>query len=310
MDDEQGNVIDGRARARHWRGSPAKTAPQGADDTVARSEAPKSIAGSLLVPAEMLPVSEPAAPAPAAEPERAGEDAASALRERPGAQDIDQNPFLLAGACAETGRRRHRRLGAWERPRPGGRVLLACLAALLVGVAGAFAASSGSGGSANHPRGATAGSGPALAEATLNAFTRIRPALFAGSQPGGHAAAITKPRAPKRAALKPGARRHSVGRPRGRSRNRPTPTRASSAHGSAAVAVSATTSSQTPSPGAIAPVSSAATGDQSSGGPSSSSTPASGAVSRSTGSSSNGGSQRQPPFGEFGALAPGRSPQG
>jgi hypothetical protein len=53
MEDQQGNVIDGTARARQWRGSKPKGRPA-PDDIEARSDAPKSIAGSLLVPAEML----------------------------------------------------------------------------------------------------------------------------------------------------------------------------------------------------------------------------------------------------------------
>ncbi len=54
MDDQQGNVIDGTARARQWRRSKPKTgsAPEAPE---ARSDAPKSFAGSLLVPADMLP---------------------------------------------------------------------------------------------------------------------------------------------------------------------------------------------------------------------------------------------------------------
>ena len=53
MDEQLGNVIDGTARARHWRGSrPQSTAeaelPQG------HSEAPKSIASTLLVPPAMV----------------------------------------------------------------------------------------------------------------------------------------------------------------------------------------------------------------------------------------------------------------
>jgi hypothetical protein len=53
MEDQQGNVIDGTARARQWRGSKPKgrPAPESAET---RSDAPKSFAGSLLVPAEML----------------------------------------------------------------------------------------------------------------------------------------------------------------------------------------------------------------------------------------------------------------
>jgi hypothetical protein len=51
--DEQGKVIDGTARARQWRRSRPKSAAD-TDGAEAHSDAPKSIASSLLVPAEML----------------------------------------------------------------------------------------------------------------------------------------------------------------------------------------------------------------------------------------------------------------
>ena len=54
MDDQNGHVIDGTARARQWRRSRSE-APAGDEaDGRPRSDAPKNIAGSLLVPAEML----------------------------------------------------------------------------------------------------------------------------------------------------------------------------------------------------------------------------------------------------------------
>jgi len=53
MDENPGKVIDGTARARHWRRSqPRPTA--GAERPQDHSEAPKSIASSLLVPPAML----------------------------------------------------------------------------------------------------------------------------------------------------------------------------------------------------------------------------------------------------------------
>ena len=54
MDDQQGHVIDGTARARQWRRSKPKTG-SAPDAPETRSDAPKSFAGSLLVPADMLP---------------------------------------------------------------------------------------------------------------------------------------------------------------------------------------------------------------------------------------------------------------
>jgi hypothetical protein len=53
MDDQHGNVIDGTERARQWRRSRPKSRATD-DPTETRADAPKSIAGSLLVPAEML----------------------------------------------------------------------------------------------------------------------------------------------------------------------------------------------------------------------------------------------------------------
>ena len=53
MDEESGKVIDGTARARHWRGSQPRSITE-ADGPVVHSEAPKSIASSLLVPSAML----------------------------------------------------------------------------------------------------------------------------------------------------------------------------------------------------------------------------------------------------------------
>jgi hypothetical protein len=54
MDDHHGHVIDGTARAHQWRRSRFQAAREDEDDQAARSDAPKSIAGSLLVPADML----------------------------------------------------------------------------------------------------------------------------------------------------------------------------------------------------------------------------------------------------------------
>ncbi len=53
MDDQQGNVIDGTERARQWRRS-RSNARAGEEDGEPRSDAPKSIASSLLVPADMV----------------------------------------------------------------------------------------------------------------------------------------------------------------------------------------------------------------------------------------------------------------
>ena len=102
MDDQQGHVIDGTARARHWRGSKPKTgsAPEAAE---ARSDAPKSFAGSLLVPADMLPAaftpderSESQQGRAAAPPTRADADPGARTADGNGAH---QNPFLVPEAA-------------------------------------------------------------------------------------------------------------------------------------------------------------------------------------------------------------------
>jgi hypothetical protein len=59
MDDQHQNVIDELARARQWRRSRSKPARPTSEATKARSDAPKRIADSLLVPAHMLPAARP-----------------------------------------------------------------------------------------------------------------------------------------------------------------------------------------------------------------------------------------------------------
>jgi hypothetical protein len=102
MNDQQGNVIDGTARARQWRGSKSKVR-SGADETEARADAPKSFAGSLLVPAEML--------TPASPPEERVNGSTEGRTENPpqascrtadelSAQTrLHENPFLVPDAA-------------------------------------------------------------------------------------------------------------------------------------------------------------------------------------------------------------------
>jgi hypothetical protein len=54
MDDKPGNVIDGTARARQWRRSRSKARADENGSADIRSDAPKSFASSLLVPADMV----------------------------------------------------------------------------------------------------------------------------------------------------------------------------------------------------------------------------------------------------------------
>jgi hypothetical protein len=131
MDDQQGNVIDGTARARQWRLARSKT-PAATQDAEARSDAPKSIAGSLLVPADMFPVASPGDQHP-------NGDEQSRATERPpgcgavaadrGADEdtVHQNPFLLPQAAAVA--------SAGRGTRPARRRLIAALLTRSVGAA-------------------------------------------------------------------------------------------------------------------------------------------------------------------------------
>ena len=101
MDDQQGNVIDGTERARQWRRSRSKAAPENPGDGQGRSDAPKSIAASLLVPADMLEATlvvadEASVAAKAPSRDEEGEGPA-----RPPANTEQRvNPFLLPDAAA------------------------------------------------------------------------------------------------------------------------------------------------------------------------------------------------------------------
>jgi hypothetical protein len=96
MDDQQGNVIDGTARARQWRLVRSKTR-SASDGAEVRSDAPKSIAGSLLVPAGMLSIGgtddDGAADSGVTEVAAASE---VALEDAPPIVGSHQNPFLVA----------------------------------------------------------------------------------------------------------------------------------------------------------------------------------------------------------------------
>ena len=100
MEREPENVIDGTARAHQWRRSPSTTVDDGPDGAEARSDAPKSIAGSLLVPVELLTEAAPLEQAPrhagsAADP--GGAAGASGNGRSAGA--AHENPFLLPEAA-------------------------------------------------------------------------------------------------------------------------------------------------------------------------------------------------------------------
>ena len=118
MDDQPRNIIDGTARAGHWSRPRPNTARTDGDGAQARADAPKSIAASLLVPAEMLPVASPVDGRPngdqdgGADPEPPG--SAAALGDGLASEDTArQNPFLApeagGGSAAGSGRPAGRR---------------------------------------------------------------------------------------------------------------------------------------------------------------------------------------------------------
>jgi hypothetical protein len=115
MDEEQGKVIDGTARARQWRRSRANP-PTASDDREPHAAAPKSIASSLLVPGSMLddlavPSAEEASPR---ERPQDGALAGGGELQSDGreafAAGVDENLFLTPNAAvvAPPKRSRHR----------------------------------------------------------------------------------------------------------------------------------------------------------------------------------------------------------
>jgi hypothetical protein len=105
MSEQQGKVIDGTARASHWRRSSPSSTPD-ADPSPGHSEAPKNIAASLLVPAHMLLDGTAATAATGAGTEtlgeRPGEPPTGLVARAPGtADDLHVNLFLAAERAAE-----------------------------------------------------------------------------------------------------------------------------------------------------------------------------------------------------------------
>jgi hypothetical protein len=90
MSEQQGKVIDGTARASHWRRSSPSSTPD-AELSSGHSEAPKNIASSLLVPAHML------LDGTSAGGEGPGEHPTGLVAQAPGAaEDLYVNIFLAA----------------------------------------------------------------------------------------------------------------------------------------------------------------------------------------------------------------------
>jgi len=108
MDDDQRNVIDGTARARQWRRSRKKTRPD-SETSESRSDAPRRIASSLLVPADMV---HPASPAEASTDReaRATVDPGHAVPDELLTGEAGhRNPFLIEDAAGPAGRSGARR---------------------------------------------------------------------------------------------------------------------------------------------------------------------------------------------------------
>jgi hypothetical protein len=302
MDDQQGNLIDGTARARQWRRSRAnsRAASSGGEQ---HSEAPKSIAPSLLVPAEMLD----SAIAPNVEC-----DSVAASPDRIEATDRDEglrhvNPFLVRHAAAggkdvrPTRLRRVRSLGRRVSHRGRGSTNvrraapIALASAALAAVAAVGLGLAQSGPSTGRPARsqAAAGTGRSLEQPG---------ARLLASSPFDAKRSFRSGPAPQRAHQS--AHRSSSNRSmQRRATRRPTGHRITAAHH---VAAGSGRTSSTSSD--VIRISSRGTPSFSS--PVSTATPTAPAVSQhaTISSSGSGSSGRRPAFGANGMLAPGSSP--
>lgn len=116
MDDQQGNVIDGTMRARQWRRSRSK-APAAKEGAEARSDAPRGIASSLLVPVSMMTeaTSRPGgdvtrdADPPEHPPAESADQQAETSADLPAGAIGHQNPFLVPEAAQAGNARRNGR---------------------------------------------------------------------------------------------------------------------------------------------------------------------------------------------------------
>lgn len=315
MDDQQGNVIDGTERARQWRRSRSSTGPA-ADSAETRSDAPKSFAGSLLVPAEMLP------PAPVPEEGANGNGNGPGVTAEPRPDrtadgrapthdSVHQNPFLVPEAArldrparSSRGRavaaefaRRLRGGAVLLLPRRPGRLRLgsrrrsralrlthplamgAVVAAIVTTTVLATQARNGQ--RSTHHRSGTSATATSKGSSTAAVMSDAYALRAIARQ---RAAEITSSRHPRRSVPA-----HRRARPQVKHADTSTQY------------VPATSNS-----GTVAPVSASPT-YSSSGSAAGSSEPASPTAGGSTGGSSSGGSSR-PAFGQNGTLGPGHSP--
>jgi hypothetical protein len=116
MSEHSGKVIDGTARASQWRRS-SPSAETDADGAQGHSEAPKNIASSLLVPAEMLIVDAPSAESDGIQDGRIEDDLSQDLERAAShasfvAEDHHVNPFLAPDSATTQIDTSHRGLRA------------------------------------------------------------------------------------------------------------------------------------------------------------------------------------------------------
>jgi hypothetical protein len=318
MDNEQGKVIDGTARARHWRRSRAKPSADGAGSE-AHSDAPKSIASSLLVPAEMFdgavaPTSDRASGSGEPSHDLNGGEPVSvdrgvdetrhqnlflspdAVVPDPGRQQSGRGSLaaLIAQRLRRAGTRvdwhRRPRTASGSRPRrsariiPRGRtvVLAASLVAAIVAVAGVVAGSE----TRSTPIARTS-----LGTESTATFDRLKAILLSS---------VASPFATQQPASPPRFHRTRPGQ--GRRAHQP----GKSHKAAAAVAAAPSSRGYTP-PSASTGVTASSVGS-SSGGSASTPPPATPSSTAQSSGASGGGSTSA--FGSSGALGPGSSPDG
>ena len=312
MDDQSGKLIDGTARAGQWRRS--RPRPAAVDGAEVRSDAPKSIASSLLVPAEMLapdlgsPLENGSISAETDDLPTTNLSGSPRGPENPASPE-HINPFLAAGPLAfgsgDAADRRgsvrrfvsksfRRQRERWTAGR-GARVT-ACVAVALVAVV--------AGGLVVRGVGQSVPSAGVLAQSlgagTTRSLERLTPGLFA-SNPFDLEKPVTQSASKVAPRLRPHPSRGTASRPlrpatvgaRGE-RSRSTSTGAD--HPSTSIAVARAVTPQV----------------QSSPHPATTETPAPAVVSQHTTSSNvsaePAGSSGRPAFGSDGLLGPGHSP--
>jgi hypothetical protein len=302
MDDQQGNVIDGTARARQWRRSRSNAARATDEGAEARSDAPKSIAGSLLVPADMLSAGTPL------DEQLSGDERSRATVQPadyggvtpgswPSTDAVHQNPFLAPEAAS-----------AGQSARPASRRPIAALLTLLLAAVTAHRRSV-------RPRRMTRPVALALALFAATALSAViltrsetasSPPVQASIHGGTTSSLDPLKAAPLAAAANPLAARHTAHRTASNQARRVRAHRASNKHPRTRRASSAAVVPAHYTPPPSTGGSSAGPSDTS-GYASSGSTAA--PAAQSTAQPSSATSSR-PAFGSNGTLGPGSSPNG